>query len=75
LTQRHSSEHIDWQWEHLETVLASIVETYPHMRQFFRPAAFQDDGGIIPKVRRALALEWFLPFAELLSLVGRAVGQ
>lgn len=75
LIQKHRAAHVDWRWEHLEEVMSSIVDVYQPMKTFFKPGAFQDEGGLIPKISKALALEWFAPFAEMLNVLCHAVGK
>jgi hypothetical protein len=75
LIHRFEGEHVDWRWEHLESLMAQIVYILDVLRKYFSPEFFKEDQTMITLVVSALACPFFECFGELVFLVCASVGR
>ena len=68
-------QHLDWRWEHLESLLEQIIDIYPTFVSHFKSEDFKDETSLCKKVKSGCLCPWFGPFSECCYVISHQVGR
>ena len=75
----HPTVHIDWRWETLSIALDKLVPIYRFILQYWNEAKMKQgetsqlNSQLILHVTRVLTMRYFLPYAEMIRVVGKSI--